>query len=372
MKNKLKRFGRSILSSVLCLTMLLTTLIFFDVGSVISDAVVGVTSNTPTGEASKQVIFYVPEIIYLAPSTGSTSSFQYELDVKLDSNNNYVPNGAYSAIGANNSIYFSYANASNISLSYAWYSGSSGTLTINGLTTSSTGTSLTSKITSGTAAYSSGTTQYIWWTVTYTDTVDHIVKTVNQMTGVYSPMAGDNATVAAEAFGRRKSSRKYACIANSCIWAAGIHSISTPLHGQTAYDGLGSIKDATLPKTSSNTSTCTSTSTPRDDKLTASNAVSKQALTYISGGTGYSGYWRQGDNQYTTEYTGYYEGKLTVDTSRISNLNQIPNLEVGLDIYEAWQADNKSKCNRSFGYNVTGSSKDYTNLLAWLTTEVGS
>ena len=98
MKCKLKKLGRSVLSSVLCLVMLLTTLVFFDIGSVISDAVVGVTSNTPTDEASNQVIFYVPEIIYLAPSTSSTSSFQYELDVKLDSNNNYVPNGAYSAI----------------------------------------------------------------------------------------------------------------------------------------------------------------------------------------------------------------------------------------------------------------------------------
>ena len=376
MKCKLKKLGRSILSSVLCLVMLLTTIVFFDIGSVVSDAVVEVTPNAdPKKEATDQVIFYVPEIIYLTPTTASTSSFQYELDVTTDSNNNYVPNGAYSAIGANYSIYFSYDNASNISLSYAWYSGSSGTLTINGLTTSSSGSSLTSKITSGTAQYSSGTTQYIWWTVTYTDTVDHIVKTVNQMTGVYSPMAGDNATVAAEAFGRRKSSSDYACIANSCIWAAGIHSISTPLHGQTGYDGLGSIKDAPLPKTSDNENKCSSTSTPKDDKLTADNAVSKQALTYISGGTGYSGYWRQGDGDsdtHITYYTGYYEGILTVDTSRVSNLNQIPNLEVGLDIYEAWQKNGKSDCNRSFGYNVSGSTKDTTNLLSWLSSDVRS
>ena len=239
MKNKLKRFGRSILSSVLCLTMLLTTLVFFDIGSVISDAVVGVTSNTPTGEASNQVIFYVPEIIYLTPTTDSTSSFQYELDVTTDSNNNYVPNGAYSAIGANDStIYFSYANASNISLSYAWYDNSSVDLNIK-LTTSSTGTELKGKITSGTAAYSSGTTRYIWWTVTYTDTVDNIVKTVNQMTGVYSPLVNTilGLTDSYSWKGTFSPSRRYAHVGSAIF---GVNKVTSNHYANTIY--LGSDK----------------------------------------------------------------------------------------------------------------------------------
>ena len=35
---KLSKFGRSTLSLLLCLTMLLTTFCFFDIGSVISEA----------------------------------------------------------------------------------------------------------------------------------------------------------------------------------------------------------------------------------------------------------------------------------------------------------------------------------------------
>ena len=45
MMKKLTKFGRSTLSVILCLTMLLTTFCFFDIGSVISNAMVTVTEN---------------------------------------------------------------------------------------------------------------------------------------------------------------------------------------------------------------------------------------------------------------------------------------------------------------------------------------
>ena len=81
MRKKLSKIGKSFLSAVLCLTMLLTTFCFFDIGSVISEAVVDVKKLVNTVEPT--VKFYVPEAIYLNPvmeSDAKTYNFQYFID----------------------------------------------------------------------------------------------------------------------------------------------------------------------------------------------------------------------------------------------------------------------------------------------------
>ncbi|MGN0549431.1 MAG: InlB B-repeat-containing protein, partial [Acutalibacteraceae bacterium] len=398
MKNKLKKFGRSILSSVLCLAMLLTTLVFFDIGSVLSDAVVGVTSNTPTGEASNQVIFYVPEVIYLAPTTASTSSFQYELDVKLDSNNNYVPDGSYNAIGAKDSIYFSYAYASNITLSYAWYSGSSGTLTINGLTTSSSGSSLTSKITGGTAAYSSGTTQYIWWTVTYTDTVDHIEKTVNQMTGVYSPLI-NTVLGLTDSYSYSGTSYRYAHVGSAIF---GVNKITSNHYANTIYLGSDTFDSwdhsvdcqGTYIQKSFPTKTALVTSgnlavpywcVQHDSSGTASNSPDNSTKTnhphnYItensSTSSGASCWFSRTDSD-DIYYIGG-SGTIFFDSSRQTKFADVPNFEIYTDIIGV-NSSGSLKADSIYygGYytgtfaNLTSSGNDFTNEVVYLGIDKG-
>ena len=87
MRKNLKKIGRSILSSILCLTILLSGLCFFDIGSVISEALIAKSSNAladadSTDSSEVPVYFYVPEAIYLAPRSASwgattSSTFRY-------------------------------------------------------------------------------------------------------------------------------------------------------------------------------------------------------------------------------------------------------------------------------------------------------
>ena len=78
MRKNLKKIGRSILSSILCLTILLSGLCFFDIGSVISEALIAKSSNTLAAAGSSttypSVYFIVPEAVYLKPSITSQSS----------------------------------------------------------------------------------------------------------------------------------------------------------------------------------------------------------------------------------------------------------------------------------------------------------
>ena len=88
MKCKLKKLGRSTLSALLCLTMLLTTFCFFDIGSLISEAIISkgdhalTEAGTTSTPLSPPLYFYVPEAIYLVPQVNSwisqtRSQFQY-------------------------------------------------------------------------------------------------------------------------------------------------------------------------------------------------------------------------------------------------------------------------------------------------------
>ena len=78
MRKKLSKIGKSLLSFVLCLTILLTTFCFFDIGSLISEASVGIKSFSSGVDPA--VTFYVPETIYLAPTSGTMNTFQYYVD----------------------------------------------------------------------------------------------------------------------------------------------------------------------------------------------------------------------------------------------------------------------------------------------------
>ena len=69
MSNKLTKIGKSTLSLILCLTMLLTTFCFFDIGSVISEAMISKDEHdlSAAGASSNAFSKYsinFPELVY--------------------------------------------------------------------------------------------------------------------------------------------------------------------------------------------------------------------------------------------------------------------------------------------------------------------
>ena len=77
---KLSKFGRSTLSLLLCLTMLLTTFCFFDIGSVISEAIIskGDHALTEAGTTSNTFAEYsinLPELVYIKPGGKDSQYF---------------------------------------------------------------------------------------------------------------------------------------------------------------------------------------------------------------------------------------------------------------------------------------------------------
>ncbi len=207
MMKKLTRFGRSTLSIILCLTMLLTTFCFFDIGSVISNAMVTVTENNKMKGSLSSQFMYAPEIAYLKPGS---SAFQYF------SNYDPVTGKAISTNDATSRLEFDYKGATEIAIGVnrVYYKNGendvdfSGTLKINNVTVTqnkvaynaTTSTSFSSIASSASGAISvtlnasqcslagaaTGTTYYIQWVFRYK--VDGAYHFAFMYTGVYVPL----------------------------------------------------------------------------------------------------------------------------------------------------------------------------------------
>ncbi|MBP3939346.1 MAG: hypothetical protein IK955_08045, partial [Clostridia bacterium] len=112
----IKRFAKRTLSLVLCLAMVLTTVIFFEIGILKPKADVGI--NNPAATDLADVLFYVPEAIYLRPvshswGANSKSKFHFFVENKvLDSSGNLMsqPEAKADITTGNGKVYFKYAN----------------------------------------------------------------------------------------------------------------------------------------------------------------------------------------------------------------------------------------------------------------------
>ena len=207
MIKKLTKFGRSTLSVILCLTMLLTTFCFFDIGSVISNAMVTVTENNKMKGSLSSQFMYAPEIAYLKPGSSAVQYFS-----------NYDPatGKAISTNDATSRLEFDYKGATEIAIGVnrVYYKNGendvdfSGTLKINNVTVTqnkvaynaTTSTSFSSIASSASGAISvtlnasqcsltgaaMGTTYYIQWVFRYK--VDGAYHFAFMYTGVYVPL----------------------------------------------------------------------------------------------------------------------------------------------------------------------------------------
>lgn len=313
----------------------------------------GITAKAALSVGDYSMVFFnVPETIYLTP--GATS-FEYVCDQTMDDNGGISITTESKLISAGANVSFYCPTAVSISISAP----SSITL---GKTSVSSGNRLDTTFTSG--SVSENKSQVLTWTATYTDSADGRTKTAYAYTYVYSPFTG---TVAGESFSRRKASNDDACIANSTVWITGIHRITGLTHGQSSYDDFGGVINNN-PLFGGSAAT---TSTPRNDTIDSGNAYGKGVMTRGSAtGEGWSAHWSANGSSspYEDRHTALYEAWITVDRSRFTNFNNIPNLECGLDIHEIWTPNGKT--NRSLGISTDGSNT--TNLIARASSDQAS
>lgn len=363
MKTTLKR----ILSLVLAVCMLFTVQLF---SGIIADAADTKASTVSFGDLK----FIVPEAIYLYPNGSSdiaatSTNFQY-----------YINNGSEGAVQSTydttGKIYFSYTNATGTTLSYRFLDRymsaalSGGSVT---LSNTSPGTYATINITGGKSpSLAVGVTGcYIEWKISFTDSTDKKSKAAYAYTYVYKPY-----TIPVGGFVRAENEDGTSSYCQSVTWMSGVHSIKVgTLHdnggyypkrktnwgfasfitaGSTAYVGSTSVSSGYGKRQEDCWNAASKTSGAALWKLAFVNSGESSDAHYDTnknnaGPTGYGktsadsetygvrsmDYWyKDKDVEYNllVSLTSGASGNICIDTSRYSNLSQIPNLAVGCSL----------------------------------------
>lgn len=253
--------------------------------------------------------FYVPETIYINPIASSSKyNFQYYVDRAATADS--VLDTSYNKTTGN--VFFSCAKASNVSIT-ASISGGSVTLGQSSATNGLIKTTMTGYSTT----YSNKT---IEWTATYTNIATGRQMTTKAYTYCYAPIT--TSTISATANERYKGAWNHDK-ASSCVtaWLVGAatvdvskYKISSASSGSTSTDNAdaqGTYKYNYL-------------ANPTASIPTAGH----ENVGVYNTGTGGSGLWK--NNADADWFTGG-KGTLYVDSSRYTNLSQIPDLYIGLD-----------------------------------------
>lgn len=325
------------------------------------------------------VYFYVPEAIYTKPLGTTTSSTHYGatyVDGTVNSTTHTITNNTGEQKWGN--IYFYYANASSVKVSFSVIGSASASSSGNSITyadsnsatsgttfyctgyNSSQGISASGnklqKYIIGSSAYINGTSTGMWlkWTATYVDKTDGRTKTATAYTYVYKtfflPIAGAAYNENNDGIGSGNRAHF-----GTMAWVSGIHSITSTNagnkytkttsdkymipysyanqmgSGSTIAASTNSIKIGNLytypfTDTSGQYFTQPNGSDPVDyleDSRTNANyySISNKNAQYRS---------RNSGDDYLLEYMTMPTATMTVDVSRYTNLNQVPGFSVGI------------------------------------------
>lgn len=366
-----KRSFRKIISAVLTAAMILSVIPF---GSVTSFAAASRTADKTCADLT----FWVPEAIYLYPDgsswTATTSTpFQYYI-------NNYSDGRVKTSYDTFGNIYYSYANAKDTVLSARFMNSSFSTLSGGSINISNTKPGTGATITINGQSPELGANEkgcWIEWTLSFTDTTDGQSKKAYAYTYVYKPYV-----VPVGGFVRVQNTRYSDSYAQSITWLSGVHSITVGgLHddggyypnytgskgfsafitkGSKAYYGITEISAAQ----STSLVNCTNgwsghyegaeawnlafmngnSSRGPFFQTSASNTSCKGwGTTSSTGGFNVRSmdYWyKETDAEnLLVNLTGGASGNITIDTSRYSNLKDIPNLAGGLMVTDDEASD---------------------------------
>ncbi|MGN1168731.1 MAG: hypothetical protein ACI4RB_01310, partial [Acutalibacteraceae bacterium] len=340
------------------------------------------------------VYFYVPEAIYTKPLLTTSTTTHYGatyVDGTINTTSNVLTlNKGEQKYG---NIYFHYANASSVKISFEVLTGSNKTVSGNQIVyapsaSATSGTTLYSTGYSSSAGISTeGTTiqQYIvkssvslttsetgvWlkWTATYVDKIDGRTKTATAYTYVYKTF-----WLPIEAGAQYENSTGNDSNANGFSWISGIHSITSKTAGADAsmkftrtttskynipysYEtqlGTGSSVTSSIntqlgdlyryPFNSTNAGYYFDTSS-NNDNMSPGDWLEDTASSYYSALTStanaeFASYRGGSDGILCTNSP---VGNLTVDTSRYTNFNQIPGLSIGFHITSHQRSENNSE-----------------------------
>ena len=357
----MKTFKRA-LSVMLAAAMILTTCCFFNPTGILPTAEAAVSATDPE---YNDLYFVVPEAIYLAPrynayKANTSSTFQWYVNNTLENDGSITLDTGESGTGK---ISFRYPTATDVKIKFKWQSEpgdeasiSSSTITYgDGMerAPSSAGYNLSmvngvgsTMIMWGNSPSMSASTSGVWicWMATFTDTADGVTKTVYAYTYVYKPYVAPIA-VGIRGKNTRGSSGSWFFgagtehFASYISWISGVHGVASERdgasypkastnHGLLPFSSTGSgVECGNLNLTLGNYfQTTASNETPGNWFESSSSAVpDKSGFTKSSTESSHN----SGDD-YIMTFAYSSTGKLTVDNSRYSNLNQIPNLSVGL------------------------------------------
>lgn len=253
--------------------------------------------------------FYVPETIYINPIASSSKyNFQYYVDRAATADS--VLDTSYNKTTGN--VFFSCAKASNVSIT-ASISGGSVTLGQSSATNGLIKTTMTGYSTT----YSNKT---IEWTATYTNIATGRQMTTKAYTYCYAPIT--TSTISATANERYKGAWNHDK-ASSCVtaWLVGAATVD-----------VSKYKISSASSGSTSTDNADSQGTYKYNYLANPTAsiptAGHENVGVYNTGTGGSGLWK--NNADADWFTGG-KGTLYVDSSRYTNLSQIPDLYIGLD-----------------------------------------
>lgn len=365
--------------------MLLTTLCFFDIGSVLSEAMVTVTNKQQMKGALSSQYAYAPEIIYLAPGS---SNFKYYSDYNPDTSAAVAENrttsklefdykGASSITFAVNKVYSKDANGNDVAFG--------GKLTINGTeitnyanctssakdwgsvtptaVATSTNSSIKATLTSGSLAGAvPGTTYFIQWVIKYV--VYGQSHLTYMYTGVYVPLLDQAGTSTNTWYIKSGSDEEkngsYTFITGAFKYSGGNRrSLFTGTSGGLrtapliAFNGTGQGGTATIPGGSEQVVSTANFATTEpynvlcldfgrkgqrgDSDINFETVYTKIPKSYAETATGTVTV--KGTTSQCTTGTAY----IVVDNSRYTNYNQIPYLSTGFAQFYHSQHDNGNR-----------------------------
>lgn len=339
----LKNITRRTWSVLIALVMVWTT---FCIGQPLT-ASAAVTASTPGSLTG--VKFVVPEAIYLKPAYNSyyqatTSTFQWYVNNGLDS----TPKTGEEGQG---DIFFNYSGATDAKIGFEWLNASGqaasgGSITVGGTSLSVGYTKDISssnsaiKVTGGTSPNlaATATGAYVRWTVTYTDSADARTKTVQAYTYVYKPYI-EPVGSAIKTLNDRGDNH----YGGNLSWICGMHDADSSAlgdyfpkcgtdHGLMALsssDPSGSEAGQLYAQMADRFKfTGISNEGPQNWLETSASPQYMPDKTFRFASNEKDGY-SSGDVAFNTfVYSG--TGFMTIDISRYTNLNQIPNLSIGL------------------------------------------
>lgn len=347
----------------------------------------------------QNVKFYVPEVIYLAPnvqSWTSATSTPFQFFIQNDTSTG-KPKSTQESTGT---VYFEYANATSAKLSYFWldditsdtklsggsiYMGSAlsaGTQKTLTLSSGKSTTTISAENSKSPSLAASKTGCYIQWVLTFTDKADSQTKTAIAYTYVYKPYV-----IPYGAAGRMENNRGYNSFNQAINWITGVHSLSgsSDLHpryatSNNAFGMAGFLSPQNVGYAGSTKITGTMTQQSAIDYL---NPLAARQYAVFASTTNTQAYFKANQTNSTfsdarcdtwfessktsnnfgiasfryrdiTEGTSSGDsfnymltvspviGNICVDSSRYSNLSQIPNLGIGLMVTDNEEAETGS------------------------------